>query len=115
MLRFAVEQAPPKNVSSYDLIVPQELMVPIDKLGAAFATHDMQRLDRELDHLCGLGLIGFGSPGGIPLGFGTDYAVLTPSPLALHLYVRAQGSKSSPATFWNLKQQPSGGSDSEAS
>ena len=112
MLRFAVEQAP-KRVSSEGLIVPQEMTVPIDKLSELFGIQDLERIDRELDHLGALGLMGFGSPGGIPIGSGI--AVLTPSPLALHLYVRAQGSRLSPSTYWNLKPPTSERSDSEAS
>ena len=112
MLRFAVEQAP-KRVSSEGLIAPQEMAVPIDKLRELFGTQDLPRIDRELDHLRALGLIGFGSPGGIRSGSGI--AFLTPSPLALNLYVRSQGSRLSPPTYWNLKQPTSERADSEAS
>ena len=112
MLRFAVEKAP-KGVSSEGLIVPQEMRVPIDELRKLFGIHDLERIDRELDHLVALGLLGFVTPGGIPIGSGV--AILTPSPLALHLYVRAQGSRLSPASYWNLKPPTSERSDSEAS
>ena len=69
-----------------------------------FGTRDLQRLDRELDHFRELGLFGFGLGGGVNLEDGqTD---LTPSPLAMHLYVRAQGSRLSPVAYWNLTLPP---------
>ena len=104
VLRFAVEQAP-KQVSSNDLVVPAALTVSIDRLQELSDIQDLQRLDRELDHLRELGLLGFGGGGGILVGGGV--ADLTPSPLAIHLYVRAQGSKLPPVAYWNLKSPPS--------
>ena len=103
VLRFSVEQAP-KQVSSLGLVLPQDVTVSIDRLPTLFGTRDLQRLDRELDHLRELGLLGFGHGGGISVVDGeTD---LTPSPLAIHLYVRAQGSRLSPVAYWNLTLPP---------
>ena len=82
---------------------------PRASLPELFGTQDLQRLDRELDHLRELGLV---SRGIIPGSSNT--AELTLSPLALHLYVRAQGSKLSPTTYWNLTPPTSDRSDSEA-
>lgn len=114
MLRFAVEQAPKDASSRYGLVTPRELIVPIDKLPELFGIQDLQRIDRELDHLRELGLIGYSIGGGIIMD-GSDTADLTPSPLAMHLYVRAQGSKLSPMTYWNLTPATSDRSDSESS
>ena len=86
ILRFAVEQAP-KQASSQGLVIPQEMKVSIDSLPTLFGTRDLQRLDRELDHLRELGLLG--SSGGITVEDGQTN--LTPSSLATHLYVRAHG------------------------
>ena len=99
VLRFAVEHAA-KGVSSNGLIVPAVLFVSIAQLQEVTNVSDLQRIDRELDHLRELGLLGFGGGGGIPVG--GEGADLTPSPLAIHLYVRAQGSRLSPAAYWNL-------------
>ena len=105
VLRFAVERSS-KHVSRHGLVYSGRLVVTsTDKLSSLFGIEDLQRIDRELDHLSDLGLIG--SPhlsqhfrGGIEMSSGQAH--LTPTPLALHLYVRAQGSKLSPADYWNL-------------
>ncbi len=100
ILNYAVETAP-KYAGQRGLPIPGRLRVPTENLSALFAVDDLQRLDRELDHLRELGLIGFGQGGGIDAeGDETD---LTPTPLALHLYVRSQGSKLSAVDFWTLK------------
>ncbi len=104
-LKFAVENSS-KHVSRHGLVYPGPLVVaPIKKLSSLSGIEDIQRIDRELDHLSDLGLIG--SPhlagafrGGIEMF--TEQAHLTPTPLALHLYVRAQGSKLSPVNYWGL-------------
>lgn len=59
---------------------------------------DVHRIDRELDHLRALGLIQFGflDPASQPL------ADIRPTPLALHLYVRAQGSLQNPVEYFGL-------------
>jgi len=75
---------------------------------AALGTDDLQRLDRELDHLRELGLIGFHGGGGLHIV--GDICDVTPSALALHLYVRSQGSKLSPVEYWSLKS-PGGAGD----
>ena len=111
ILRFMVEQAP-KHTSPRGFILSEELIVSIDKLPELFRIQDLQRLDRELDHLRELGLIHHG--GGIQLDDGNS-ADLTPSSLALHLYVRAQGSRLSPTTYWNLTSPTNNCSGSEAS
>ena len=105
VLRFAVENAA-KFASPQGLPFPKDLPVSLAELPELFGTQDLQRLDREFDHLRELGLIGFGlSGGGIsPEG---SYVDLTPTPLAMHLYVRAQGSRLSPAQYWDLKAEPS--------
>ena len=108
VLRFAVERAS-KKVGGYGLVIsePLEEIVAAD-LPGLFGIEDLHRIDRELDHLRELGLIGkmipfFGRGGGINLTSGM--ADLTPTPLALNLYVRCQGSKLSPMEFWSLSER----------
>jgi len=60
---------------------------------------DVHRLDREFDHLCGLGLIHH--------GFRDQVADITPTPLALHLCVRCQGFLGSPVEFFKLTHDAS--------
>ena len=110
MLRFAVEKAPKSVLTPHGLVVSQEVIVSVDKLPELFSIQDVQRLDRELDHLRELGLI----EGGIVLD-SSNTANLTPTPLAMHLYVRSQGSRLSPMTYWNLTLPASDRSDSEGS
>lgn len=57
---------------------------------------DVQQLDRELDHLRALNLI----DGGLD-GFECS-AELRPTTLCLHLYVRCQGSRQTPADYFKL-------------
>ena len=97
ILRVAVERAR-KTTTQHGLIMAEPVAhLPVRELPEVFGIQDLQRLDRELDHLRQLGLIA----GGIHLF--DDRADLTPTSLALHLYVRAHGSRLSPAAYWNLE------------
>ena len=125
VLRFAVERSR-KRVTAQGLVYPEPMpYVPLGSFLNLFGTEDLQRIDRELDHLHDLGLIGNTrffphAHGGIEVGSGL--ANLTPTPLALHLYIRSQGSRLSPVEFWDLRQaeneepgQGCTGADSEGS
>jgi len=110
VLNYGVAEAK-KYSSTFGLPMCYSLEVPSDRLSEVTGTVDIQRLDRELDHLRAVGLIGpYPSGGGIDLQ--TGKADLTPTPLALHLYVRAQGSRLSPTEFWALG--PDSGGDEPA-
>ena len=65
--------------------------------------NDVQRLDRELDFLSALGLIGGFVTGG---GFETrsTNAKISPTALALQLYVRGQGYVGSPIDYFKTKE-----------
>lgn len=101
VLRFAVERAE-KFDGGFALPHARDLTMTCTDLISFIGCSDLQRLDRELDHLRELGLL---REGGILAG--TNNVRLQPSPLALHLYVRGQGSKLSPVEFWKLRlEQP---------
>lgn len=106
MLQFAVEKAPKRVVTPHGLVVSQAVIVSVNELPELFGIQDIQRLDRELDHLRELGLI----EGGIVLDR-SNTAHLTPTSLAMHLYVRSQGSRLPPMDYWNLTLPTSNRSD----
>lgn len=76
------------------------LTVPLDKLIAITDEKDIHRLDREMDNLRDLGLLTVDT--GFALETSSTDAILTPSPLALHMYVRCQGSRCSPVEFFDI-------------
>jgi hypothetical protein len=94
---FTCEKSVP-YVTRSGLVHGAPISIPIKALVEIAGENDIQRLDRELDHLVEIGLL-------VPRsGFHPDYDVtnarLTPSPLALHMYVRCQGSRKSPVEFF---------------
>lgn len=77
---------------------PQGLYVDFFMLQSVAGTEDIHRIDRELDHLRGLGLI----HGGIESYSDVLTVDITPTALALNLYVRCQGFHGSPVEFFGL-------------
>ena len=102
MLSYGVEKST-KYVATHGLVVVNRrgMVITTRDLPTLFA-EDLHRIDRELDHLHQLGLVGRG------IDLQTGDADLTPSPLALHLYVRARGSRLSPAEYWELPPEGAG-------
>ena len=97
VLTIVVSRA--RKTTTLDGLIQADLVMrpTARELPELFGIQDLQRIDRELDHLRQLGLI----EGGIDLSDGR--ADLTPTSLALHLYVRAHGSRLSPVEYWNLE------------
>ena len=87
ILKHACEEAP-KTVDTNGLINPGVVLLGYEELADIAGEVDIQRLDRELDHLRALELI----DGGFIFGL-VKQARLQPTPLALHMYVRSQGSR----------------------
>ncbi len=86
-----------KMVTPSGLIMSvQGLYVDIPTLKSLAGTEDLHRIDRELDHLRGLELIHVG------IDPHTSTVDITPSALALNLYVRCQGFRGSPVEFFGL-------------
>lgn len=100
VVNLAVERAP-KALAKNGLVVPgpTPLVEVVDML-RMLEVEDLDRVDRELDHLRELGLLGFIGGGGIDVVSGQ--IDLTPTPLALHLYIRGRGSRLAPAKYWEL-------------
>lgn len=96
VLRYGCENVK-KRVDGTGLIgIEDHLPVDINTLATIAGTEDIHRIDSELDHLRGLELI--------HQGFSPDdpQVDLTPSPLALNLYVRCQGFRGSAVDFFGL-------------
>ncbi|HTA84060.1 MAG TPA: Abi-alpha family protein [Bacteroidia bacterium] len=82
-----------KIIHANGLITSANLTISCDLLSEITGIKDAHRLDRELDHLTSLDLIG--SPkdtGGFKYNEKELIAEISPSALALNLYVRCQGS-----------------------
>jgi len=91
-----------KELSSAGWIGAKEaLIVSLEKLFQITGCEDFHRLDRELDHLRSLELIGSGIGAGGFSEHSTD-ADITPSGLALQMYVRCQGYIGSPNQYFGI-------------
>lgn len=98
VLEYACERCV-KQIGANDLIVPAaNLTIDLEALKKVARTGDVHRLDYELDNLRRLGLI--------ILGFDPDNEEIdiTPSGLALNLYVRCQGFRGPAIDFFGLTQ-----------
>lgn len=97
LLKSACEKAV-KVVSVDGLVQAERIWFPLDVLIGLTGETDIQRFDRELDHLRALELI----QGGFDFNDSTR-AEVTPTGLALHMYVRCEGSKRSPLDYFGLQ------------
>jgi len=99
ILKYTCEAAT-KIVLPTGLIAAVGVYRKADELIALTGCADVQRIERELDHLRVLGLIevGFRARGDDK----QPEADLQPTALALHLYVRAQGSLQNPIEYFGL-------------
>lgn len=87
-----------KKISLSGLVVAEGPQCSADQLLNRCSISDINRLDRELDHLRSLDLIHTG----IPVDSVERLVDLTPTPLALYMYVRCQGSSLSPIDYFGL-------------
>ena len=97
VMDFSCQQAT-KVATPAGLIGARELRVTLTELCHAAEETDIQRLDRELDRLRVIGLLS----GGLNLD-NNEMVLLTPTPLALHMYVRCHGSRKNPIEFFDAK------------
>ena len=88
-----------KAVNSIGLAYPSSfLLLPLHELLEVSAVTDVGRLDREIDHLHSLNLLGTAIDVDRP-----DPVDVTPTALALNLYVRAAGHSGSPSDYFGLR------------
>lgn len=97
LLKAACEGSP-KHASKEGLIFCDKHSQTVDELIQLTGCRDVDRLDREMDHLRVLGLI----EGGFQI-LGGPTAYITATALALHLYVRCQGSLASPVDYFGVR------------
>ena len=100
VLRHAVEQAQ-KNLSTAGLVYSSPVHCTFEDLCREVGEKDRLRFDRELDYLRALSLLQGGLDPHDP-----NFVVLTPTPLALHMYVRCSGSRLSPVDFYPIGPRP---------
>lgn len=100
ILKFGVENSR-KILFTNGLVLAEHFEVTGKKLIKISGVTDVHRIDRELDHLRSLELIGSEVGKG---GFNPDIknliADITPSGLALNLYVKSQGYSQSTRDYW---------------
>ncbi len=96
ILKYVCENAR-KRAASSGLIVADQMTLDLSTMVELTSETDIHRLDRELDHLRECGLI----DGGFPL-HSSDRAMVGPTAIALHMYVRCEGSRSSPIEYFGL-------------
>ncbi|HVG17896.1 MAG TPA: Abi-alpha family protein [Blastocatellia bacterium] len=107
VINYACENAT-KSVSQFGLIYARALKIDETELKRITGTDDIHRIDRELDFLRALELIDHG------FNLESSIADITPTALALQLYMRCKGHRGTPLTFYGL-QQPSPKVSSEKS
>lgn len=97
VLAYACEQCA-KKISPLGLIGPDgELLIDEAKLKEISKSNDLHRIDRELDNLRGLELISNG------IDLSSQRIEISPTSLALNLYVRCQGYAGSPVEYFEIE------------
>ena len=100
LLKYSVENAN-KLLSSAGWPYAMDLDCSLEKLIEICQTDDTLRIDREMDHLRSLELIGGHGGGGFSPN--SNKANITPTPYALNLYIRGEGFPGSAIEYWDLK------------
>ncbi|CAN5395377.1 hypothetical protein BH09BAC1_BH09BAC1_28440 [soil metagenome] len=100
ILKFSCENAH-KILNKNGLLTSDELAIESSDLFKIIGIDDIYRLDRELDHLRSLELIGSSSgSGGFTSWDEQLIADISPTSLALNLYIKSHGYNGDPSKFW---------------
>ncbi len=91
------------NVSEHGFIFADRIEIDLDELKAVADTDELHRVDRELDHLSSLNLVG-GTAGFGGIDLQSARVLITPTPLALQMYARCKGHTDSPETYFDTEQ-----------
>lgn len=90
-----------KVLHTNGLLTGDEYQVTCEELFDLTGIKDIHRLDRELDHLRSLELIGYDiGSGGFSSTDDSLTADISPTALALNLYIKSQGFNDEPFKFW---------------
>lgn len=104
-----------KYIYPNQLIIAEDISVPFKTLVEITETDDRYRLDSELDHMRSIELLiqggSFASGGGFAASDNSLEANITPSSLALNLYLKTHSIGISPKVFWGDKLIPRNGDD----
>jgi hypothetical protein len=103
ILNYGCENAKKKLTEAGWITSGDMLTVCLAEIQTITGCNDFHRLDRELDQLRNLGLIGYGLAAGGFDQHSTD-ADITPTGLALQMYVRCKGFIGNPSEFFNLER-----------
>lgn len=110
IIRYAVEHSE-KKISADGLVYAEELSVDLATLIEISSIGDVERLDRELDHLRSIQMITTGFPLILHVTTGESsgkppVADITPCALAIHFYVRCQGTLKTVTEYFGIKYEP---------
>ncbi len=100
IIKYACENSK-KILYENGLIIGDDLNIECKDLISISGVKEIHILDHDLDHLRSLELIGSGLGGGGFIASDNNLtADITPTPLALYMYVKTQGHNFDPKYFW---------------
>jgi len=103
VLNYACENVEKKLSEAGFIASKNALIIKLQDLMKIADCDNFHRLDRELDHLRSLGLIGYAMHSGGFSQYNTD-ADITPTGFAIQMYVRCQGYIGSPDEYFGIKK-----------
>lgn len=100
ILKYACEESK-KYIYDDEFIIAEKVNISVDILKNITGIDELYKLDRELDYLTNLNLIGEGiiaGSGGINIQ--SKMVNITPTSLTLNMYVKFQGFNKHPKMYW---------------